>query len=198
MAPASGSRWLTPGATPALASYPALAVTACRCTHRRAKLTRLHGWLADEDRSTPCVSLPSATRHAAILALAIIAGPTFAAAGPVRSGEQIYRQQCASCHGSSGEGTDEHYPRALVGERSVDGLARLIAKTMPEDAPGDCVGEDAEKVAAYIYDSFYSKSAQARNKFQPPRIELSRLDRPPVQERDCRPARELSGPGPLG
>ena len=46
---------------------------------------------------------------------------------------------------------------------------------MPEDAPGDCVGEDAEKVAAYIYESFYSKAAQARNKFQPPRIELSRL-----------------------
>jgi mono/diheme cytochrome c family protein len=98
-----------------------------------------------------------------------------ALAGPVRSGEQIYRQQCASCHGSSGEGTDEHYPRALVGERSVPGLARLIAKTMPEDAPGDCVGEDADKVAAYIYESFYSKSAQVRNKFQPPRIELSRL-----------------------
>ena len=64
---------------------------------------------------------------------------------------------------------------ALVGERSVAGLARLIAKTMPEDAPGECVGEDAEKVAAYIYESFYSKAAQVRNKFQAPRIELSRL-----------------------
>ena len=74
-----------------------------------------------------------------------------------------------------GEGTDDHYPRPLVGERSVAGLARLIAKTMPEDAPGECVGEDADKVAAYIYESFYSKAAQARNKFQPPRIELSRL-----------------------
>ena len=101
--------------------------------------------------------------------------PSVTVASPVRSGEQIYRQQCASCHGSRGEGTDDHYPRALVGERSVAGLARLIAKTMPEDAPGDCVGEDAEKVAAYIYESFYSKSAQVRNKFQPPRIELSRL-----------------------
>ena len=39
-------------------------------------------------------------------------------------------------------------------------LARLIAKTMPEDAPGDCVGEDAERVAAYIYETFYSKDAQ--------------------------------------
>jgi hypothetical protein len=98
-----------------------------------------------------------------------------AAAGPIRTGEQIYRQQCASCHGATGEGTDDHYPRALIGERSVAGLARLIAKTMPEDAPGDCVGEDADKVAAYIYESFYSKAAQVRNKFPIPRIELSRL-----------------------
>jgi hypothetical protein len=52
-------------------------------------------------------------------------------------------------------------------------LVRYIAKSMPEDDPGTCVGEDAEKVAAYIYDAFYSKTAQARNK--PARIELSRL-----------------------
>jgi Protein of unknown function (DUF1592)/Protein of unknown function (DUF1588)/PA14 domain/Protein of unknown function (DUF1595)/Cytochrome C oxidase, cbb3-type, subunit III len=107
--------------------------------------------------------------------LVIAVLPSVALAGPARSGEQIYREQCASCHGPKGEGTDDHYPRALVGERSVSGLARLIAKTMPEDAPGDCVGEDADKVAAYIYDLFYSKSAQARNKFAPSRIELSRL-----------------------
>ena len=36
-------------------------------------------------------------------------------------------------------------------------------------------GRDAENVAAYIYELFYSKSAQARNKFVPSRIELSRL-----------------------
>ena len=130
------------------------------------------------------------------LVIALI--PSMAVAGPVRSGEQIYRQQCASCHGSSGEGTDDHYPRALVGERSVAGLARLIAKTMPEDAPGDCVGEDAEKVAAYIYDSFYSKSAQVRNKFQPPRIELSRLTVRQYKNVNRRPARRFPGPCPLG
>ena len=95
--------------------------------------------------------------------------------GPARTGEQIYRQQCAACHGASGEGTDDHYPRPLVGERPVAALVRLIAKTMPEDAPGECIGEDAEKVAAYIYETFYSKDAQARNKFRLPRIELSRL-----------------------
>lgn len=90
-----------------------------------------------------------------------------------RTGEQIYRQLCAKCHGTAGEGTKENYPRSLAGNRSVAQLARLIAKTMPEDDPGRCVGEDAAKVAAYIYEAFYSKEAQARNK--PPRIELARL-----------------------
>ncbi len=54
-------------------------------------------------------------------------------------------------------------------------LAKLIAKTMPEDEPGTCVGPDAEKVSAYMYDAFYSKAAQARNPMRPARIELSRL-----------------------
>ena len=80
---------------------------------------------------------------------------------------------CASCHGASGEGSAEEYPRALVGDRSVPQLAKLIAKTMPSDAPGTCTGPDANKVATYIFDAFYSKSAQLKNK--PPRIELSRL-----------------------
>jgi mono/diheme cytochrome c family protein len=111
----------------------------------------------------------------ALLWLAALPPAASFAGDPARTGEQIFRQQCASCHGASGEGTDDHYPLALVGERSVASLARLIAKTMPEDAPGECVGEDAERVAAYIYDAFYSKSAQARNKFKPPRIELARL-----------------------
>jgi len=107
--------------------------------------------------------------------LTLVLVPGMAVAAPGRTGAQIYKQQCASCHGAAGEGTDDHYPRALVGERPVASLARLIAKTMPEDAPGECVGEDADQVAAYIHESFYSKAAQARNKFQAPRIELSRL-----------------------
>jgi Protein of unknown function (DUF1592)/Protein of unknown function (DUF1588)/PA14 domain/Protein of unknown function (DUF1595)/Cytochrome C oxidase, cbb3-type, subunit III len=91
--------------------------------------------------------------------------------GP-KSGEQIYRQQCASCHGKVGEGSED-YPRALAGDRSVAQLARLIEKTMPEDDPGTCVGEDARLVSDFIYNAFYSRTARARNK--PARIELSRL-----------------------
>jgi len=118
------------------------------------------------------------SRHHAIALVVWSVGllvPSLAAAGPDLKGEQIYRQKCASCHGATGEGTDDQYPLSLVGDRSVSALARLIAKTMPEDAPGECVGEDAEKVAAYIYESFYSKAAQARNQVRLPRIELSRL-----------------------
>ena len=114
------------------------------------------------------------TRWLEVLVL-ILVSRAAGADGPVAPASRSYRQKCASCHGHSGEGTDEHYPRPLIGERPVASLARLIAKTMPEDAPGDCVGEDAQKVAAYIYKTFYSKDAQARNKFRLPRIELSRL-----------------------
>jgi cytochrome c5 len=101
--------------------------------------------------------------------------PALIAAAPDPKGEQIYRQKCASCHGASGEGTDEHYPRPLIGERTVEGLSKIIAKTMPEDAPGECVGADADRVAAYIHEAFYSKAAQARNPYRPARIELSRI-----------------------
>ncbi len=93
--------------------------------------------------------------------------------GADRTGEQIYQQVCASCHGVKGEGTIECYPHPLVGERSVGELTEYISKSMPEDKPGTCVGEDARKVSQFIDDTFYSPTAQARNK--PVRVELSRL-----------------------
>ena len=116
-------------------------------------------------------------RNATVFAaLASFLSSTVACADdPGLTGEQIYRQKCASCHGASGEGTEDHFPRPLIGERPVKSLASLIAKTMPEDAPGECVGEDAQRVAAYIYETFYSKDAPGRSKFRAPRIELSRL-----------------------
>ena len=61
--------------------------------------------------------------------------------------------------------------RDEAGRRSA--LTRKIEKTMPEDAEGTCVGEDAKSVAAYIYDAFYSPAAQARNR--PPAKDLTRL-----------------------
>ncbi len=90
-----------------------------------------------------------------------------------RTGEQIYQQVCASCHGKTGEGTTESYPHPLVGERSIGELTEYISKTMPEDKPGTVVGEEARKVSQFIHETFYSPTAQARNK--PVRVELSRL-----------------------
>ena len=98
---------------------------------------------------------------------------TSALFGADRTGEQIYQQVCASCHGVKGEGSIESYPHPLVGERSVGELTEYISKTMPEDKPGTCIGEDARKVSQFIHDTFYSPTAQARNK--PVRVELSRL-----------------------
>ncbi len=90
----------------------------------------------------------------------------------------------------------DDYPRPLAGDRSVSQLTRLIARTMPKDTDDKCSGEDAQKVAAYIYDAFYSKTAQARNK--PPRIELSRLTVRQYRQRRRRPDRQLPHAQPLG
>src|SRR5437667_635926 len=89
-----------------------------------------------------------------------------------RSGEQIYRQLCASCHGANGEGSKDN-PEPLVGHRPLDRLAPWIEKNMPKDASKKCSADDAKKVAEYIYNAFYSPTAAARNK--PPRVELARL-----------------------
>jgi hypothetical protein len=89
------------------------------------------------------------------------------------TGETIYKTLCASCHGASGQGDNDHYPQPLTGDRSVRELADYIDKSMPEKSPEKCVGDDARRVAEYIHGAFYSPIAQARIK--PPRIELSRL-----------------------
>jgi hypothetical protein len=65
------------------------------------------------------------------------------------------------------------YDETLTGDRSLSALTRKIEKTMPEDNEGACVGQDAQQVAAYIYEAFYSPAAQARA--HPPTQDLSRL-----------------------
>ncbi len=124
-------------------------------------------------------------KRIAILILAIVAAvgaatvtnrfirstPTVAAAP--RTGEEIYRADCARCHGAMGEGVAGQSDEPLYGEKSVEALSRYIARSMPEDNPGTCIGPDADAVAAYLHDTFYSPQARARN--QPPRIDLVRL-----------------------
>lgn len=115
-----------------------------------------------------------ATRRAMIAAAmsSALLVPSFALAQE-QTGEQIYQRRCAACHGADGEGTAKEYPHSLAGERSVNELAGFIAKSMPADAPGTVAGADAEHVAAYIHDAFYSRQARERRK--PPRIEMTHL-----------------------
>ncbi|WP_131989222.1 DUF1592 domain-containing protein [Chthoniobacter flavus] len=94
-------------------------------------------------------------------------------AGEARTGAAIYQKMCADCHGDRGQGVKDEYDEPLHGNRSLQSLVKRIARTMPDDNVGACVGDDASKVAAYIYDSFYSPKAQAR--LNPPEFDLSRL-----------------------
>ncbi|SFI28276.1 DUF1592 domain-containing protein [Planctomicrobium piriforme] len=107
----------------------------------------------------------------------LIASPCFAegeAAQPMTpvSGAAVYADQCARCHGPNGEGTKD-YPTALTGDKSVLELKQVIAETMPEDKEQKCSASDAQAVAVYMSDKFYSVLAQERNR--PATVEFSRL-----------------------
>ena len=90
-----------------------------------------------------------------------------------RSGNSIYREDCARCHGPQGEGVAGQYDETLYGEQSVTSLARYIHRTMPDDRKEKTSEADARAVAEFIHGAFYSPQARARN--TPARIEFSRL-----------------------
>src|SRR6185369_7164797 len=95
-------------------------------------------------------------RHCVLLVLCLWLGPSESrSAERPLSGREIFRQQCAKCHGRNGEGVKGKYNDALHGDWSLEKLTRYIDKNMPDDAPEKCVGPDAEAVARYIYDAFY-------------------------------------------
>lgn len=112
-------------------------------------------------------------RFALLPSLFSLLSASGASAADAPTGEQIYLQKCVKCHGPKGEGGKDVDSKPLLGDLPVKELAKVIAETMPQDDPESCTGEEAEKVAAYVYDAFYSKAAQAR--LHPPRIELARL-----------------------
>ncbi|MBY0514273.1 MAG: DUF1592 domain-containing protein [Gemmataceae bacterium] len=115
---------------------------------------------------------PPCVRYALVAAAVFAAAP---ARADDRTGPQIYKEMCARCHGANGEGTKK-YAHPLTGDKPLAQLAKVIDETMPEDDPDALDADGSKKVAAYIYDAFYSPVAQARNK--PARIELARLTVP--------------------
>lgn len=88
-------------------------------------------------------------------------------------GRQLYADQCAECHGSTGQGVEDAFATALVGDLSIVELSDQITRTMPEGEPELCTGDDARAVAAFIHHAFYSEEARIRN--DPPQVRLSRL-----------------------
>jgi len=106
-----------------------------------------------------------------VLALMVPAQQSKAKKAPAPEGQQAYLNRCAPCHGDKGQGAAA-YPRTLTGNLSVTELARFIKKSMPP-GPVKCPAPDADKIAAFIHDAFYSPIAQDRNR--PARIELARL-----------------------
>lgn len=103
----------------------------------------------------------------------LIQGQGWAADKKTPAGAEIFRKKCASCHGKSGEGVKGKYDDALHGDWSLEKLARVIDKTMPEDKPETLDAAGSMAVAKYIYDAFYSREARDRN--NPARVELVHL-----------------------
>ncbi|MCA9235016.1 MAG: DUF1592 domain-containing protein [Planctomycetales bacterium] len=88
----------------------------------------------------------------------------------------VYQETCAACHGADGQGVAGAYEAAFDGELSVDQLASLIERTMPDGSPEDCVGDEAREVAEYVYRQFYSIEARRRRGLAPSgRVEVLRL-----------------------
>ena len=106
---------------------------------------------------------------AAALGLATATG----LAKPELSGELLYAKLCANCHGEQGQGVPDEHDEPLAGDWPIEKLTRVITRTMPDDDPKKCIGDEAQRVARYIFDAFYSPDARLRNK--PPRIGLVRL-----------------------
>lgn len=108
-----------------------------------------------------------------VTAATLVADDALARLEQLDRGKILYAEQCAACHGDQGEGVSGGYDSPLVGDLPPRKLAEVITETMPEEDPAACVGDDAEAVAAYIHEQFYSPNAQLRN--APPRFELARL-----------------------
>src|SRR5258708_2921749 len=86
---------------------------------------------------------PASFGHALFLAVACATFPVAAQVPEHPAGAAIYRKLFAECHGAKGRGVKEKYDDPLHGDRTGKALARRIARTMPDDNVGACVGEDA-------------------------------------------------------
>jgi len=131
------------------------------------------GYLLRERRSGgDCVVVRAAKCALIAAATAAFSGGSWAGEPDV-TGKELYERHCVRCHGARGEGVPDKCADPLGGSQSLADLVQIVDETMPEDDPSQCTGEDARKVAQYIFESFYAPEAEERTRQA--RIELSRL-----------------------
>ncbi len=85
------------------------------------------------------------------------ATPRPALLGRAQTGKQIFSENCARCHGTSGEGV---IGPALIGQkqglvkyRNAQELINFVRSAMPQDAPGSLPEQDYWDVLAFILQS---------------------------------------------
>ena len=94
-------------------------------------------------------------------------------------GGAIFAESCARCHGEAGEGVEDFYPDPLEGDDSVERLTEIIERTMPEEDPDLCIGQDARDVAEFVHQRFYVRRARERRASA--RVELARMTVPQIR-----------------
>jgi hypothetical protein len=90
----------------------------------------------------------------AIIVVGCFSLTAYAQTGDVESGEQIFQQSCAVCHGDNGEG---RIGPTLIGCNvcdSVESLFNKIEPDMPSTNPSSCVDQCAWDVATFIFEVF--------------------------------------------
>lgn len=87
--------------------------------------------------------------------------------GSVTSGEALYKQHCASCHGPAGEGGSGKKLRGWA--KGQQELVSTIDLRMPPQNPAACAGQCAVDVAAYILANFKAEPLDCKGNELPAR-----------------------------
>lgn len=76
--------------------------------------------------------------------------PSVHTAAQAQAGEEAFDQNCSECHSSREfSGTEFQY---AWGRRTARSFYRLIARTMPDDAPGSLSADQYVAITAYVLD----------------------------------------------
>lgn len=127
---------------------------------------------------------------------AVLAAPSIAHSHPKATGEKIYQEMCANCHGAKGEGVAGKHDEPIYGEKSLEALTKYIDRAMPEDKADTLDAKGSAEVAAYIYEAFYSPTARAR--LHPEKRVATRLTNRQFQESVADAIASLQEPKPRG